>query len=168
MASQDFLSDHHIVPAFVPVADAFAAGITTEAVSLAKYRRATLVVITGAIEDSGVSNLVTLEACTAADGTGNTAMAFKYRAQQYSTTVDLWSALTAATSSGYNFSDNNSVANAVWFLEVTAEEVGAAVDGAEFVRAVIAETANKTITAGGIWILSEPRYAQSIPVTAIA
>lgn len=168
MASQDFLSDHHIIPAFVPVADAFAGGLTTEAVSLAKYRRATLVVITGAIEDTGISNIVTVEACTAADGTGNTAMAFKYRAQQYSTTVDTWSALTAATTTGYDFADNNTVANTVWFLEVTAEEVGAAVDGAEFVRAVIAETANKTITAGGIWILSEPRYAQDVPLTAIA
>lgn len=168
MASQDFLSDHHIVPAFVPVADAFAAGLTTEAVSLAKYRRATLIIITGAIEDTGISNIVTVEACTAADGTGNVAMPFKHRTQLYSTTVDAWSALTAALAAGYNFSDNNTVANVVWMLEVTAEEVGAAVDGAEFVRAVIAETADKTITAGGIWILSEPRYAGSIPVTAIA
>lgn len=169
MASQvDFLQDHHIVPAFVPAADAFASGLTTEAVSLANYGKATLVVLTGAIEDAGVSNVVTVEACNTAAGGGATAMAFKYRVQQYSTTVDTWSALTAATSSGYNFSDNYSVANAVWFLEVTAEEVAAALDGAYFVRAVIAETANKTITAGGLWILSNPRYPTSVPVTAIA
>lgn len=168
MAQHDLLFNGHIVPAFVPVADAFAGGLTTEAVSLANYRRATLVVITGAIEDSGVSNLVTLEACTAADGTGNTAMAFQYRAMQYSTSADTWGALTAATSSGYNFSVNNAVANAVWLAEVTSDEVAAAVDGGEFVRAVIAETANKTITAGGIWILTEPRYSQDIPLTAIA
>jgi phosphoribosylformimino-5-aminoimidazole carboxamide ribonucleotide (ProFAR) isomerase len=168
MASQDFLSDHHIVPAFVPVADAFAGGITSEAVSLASYRRATLVVVTGAIEDSGISNLITLEACTAAAGTGNTAVAFAYRVQRYSTTVDTWSAFALATSSGYNFAVNNAVANAVWVAEVTAEQLCQAVDGAEFVRAVIAETANKTITAGGIWILSEPRYCNSVPVQAIA
>lgn len=167
MGPADFLHDHHIVPAFVPVADAFAAGLTTEAVNLSKYRRATLVIITGAIEDTGVSNIVTVEACTAADGTDNTAMPFRYRVQLYSTTVDAWSAWAQATASGYNFSDNNTVANTVWMLEVTAEAVGAAFEGAEFVRAVIAETADKTITAGGIWILSEPRYAGAIPVTAI-
>ena len=169
MSSQvDFLFDHHIVPAFVPVADAFAGGITTEAVSLANYGKASLVIITGAREDTGISNLVTVEACTAADGTGNTAIAFKHRVQRYSTTVDTWGALTAATSSGYNFASNNTVANAVWFLEVTAEDVAAAVDGGDFVRAVIAETANKTITAGGIWILSNPRYPTDVPLTAIA
>lgn len=168
MHNVDFLEQAHIIPAFVPVADAFAGGLTTEAVSLRDYNRATLVVITGAIEDSGISNLVTVEACTAADGTGNTAMAFNQRVQQYSTTVDTWGALTAATSSGYNFAVNNAVANAVWYLTVTAAEVADAVDGGDFVRAVVAETANKTITAGGIWILSEPRYPQSIPLTAIA
>lgn len=168
MAQYDFLFDHHIVPAFVPVADAFSGGLTTEAVSLANYRKATLVVITGAIEDANISNLVTVEACTAADGTGNTAMAFRHRAQQYSTTVDTWGALTSAAAAGYNFATNNAVANAVWFLEVLAEEVQAAKENADFVRAVIAETADKTITAGGIWILSEPRTCDGVPVTAIA
>lgn len=166
--SMDFLFDHHLVPAFVPVADAFSGGITTEAVSLSNYRRATLVVLTGAREDTGISNLVTVEACTTAAGGTTAAMAFNWRAQRYSTTVDTWSALTAATSSGYNFAANNTAANVVWFLEVTAEDVAAAVPGAQFVRAAIAETANKTITAAGLWILSEPRYPQSIPVQAIA
>lgn len=166
--SMDFLFDHHIVPAFVPVADAFASGITTEAVSLSNYRRATLVMPTGAREDTGISNLVTVEACTTAAGGTTAAMAFNWRVQRYSTTVDTWSALTAATSAGYNFASNNTVANVVWYLEVTAEDLAAAVAGAQFVRAVIAETANKTITACGLWILSEPRYPQSIPIQAIA
>lgn len=164
----DFLENTHIIPAFVPVADAFAGGLTTEAVGLANYQQATLVISTGAVEDANISNLVTLEACTAADGTGNTAMAFRWRAMRYSTTVDTWSALTAATSSGYNFASNNAVANTVWYATVSADEVGAAVDGGDFIRAVVAETANKTITASGLWILSGARYPQDIPVSAIA
>jgi len=80
--SMDFLFDHHIVPAFVPVADAFAGGITTEAVSLANYRRATLVILTGAREDTGISNLVTVDACTTAAGGTTAAMAFNWRAQR--------------------------------------------------------------------------------------
>ena len=165
---KDFLFDHHIVPALVPVADAFAGGVVTEAVSLANYRRATLVVLTGAIEDTGISNLVTLQACTAADGTGATAMAFGRRVLPYTTSVDTWGALTAATSAGYNFAAGYTVANGVWMAEVTADEVAAALDGATFLRANIAETANKTITAAAFWILSDPRYPQSVPVGAIA
>lgn len=164
----DLLSNHQIVAAFYPVADAFAGGITTDAVSLALYRRATLVVMTGAIEDAGISNLITVEACTTAAGANNTAMAFRSRVSLSSTTVDTWSALTARASSGHNFASTNAVANAIWFLEVTADEVAAAVAGGDFVRAVIAETANKTITAGGLWILSEPRHPGATPLTAIA
>ena len=95
-------------------------------------------------------------------------MAFRSRVSLSSTTVDTWSALTARAATGYNFALANAVANAIWSLEVTASEVAAAFAGAYFVRVVIAETANKTITAGGLWILSEPRFPNSIPVQAIA
>lgn len=166
--SMDFLFDHHIVPALVPVADAFAGGVTTEAVSLANYRRATLVIMTGAREDTGISNLVTIDACTTAAGGTTAPVAFSWRAQRYSTTVDTWSELTAAASTGYNFAVNNTAANVVWFIEVDVADVIAAVPNARFVRGAIAETANKTITAAAFWILSEPRYPQSIPVQAIA
>ena len=163
----DLLSRMMIVPAVIPVADAFAGGITAEAVSLRDYQRATLIIQTGAIEDAGISNVVTLEACTDAAGTGAVAMAFRRRVQRYSTTVDTWGALTAVAAAGYNFAVNNAVANAVWMAEVTSDEVQAAVAGAMFVRAVIAETANKTITASGLWILSEPRYPGALPQTVI-
>ena len=165
---QDLLASHHIAAAFYPVADAFAGGITTDAVSLANYRRATLVVMTGAIEDANISNLITVEACTTAAGANNTAMAFRSRFSASSTTVDTWSALTARTSAGNNFATASAVANTIWYLEVMAEEVAAAVSGGLFVRAVIAETANKTITAGGLWILSGARLAGATPIQAIA
>lgn len=165
---KDFLSNHHIVPALVPVADAFAGGVDTEVVCLRDYRRATLVVMTGAIEDAGISNLVTLNACTDAAKTGATAMAFRYRTQPYSTTVDTWTALALAAATGYNAAAAFPAANVVWFFEVAAEDVQAALAGADFVYATIAETANKTVTAAAFWILSEPRYPQDVPQTAIA
>lgn len=168
MGNNDLLSNLQIVTAFYPVADAFSGGITTDAVSLAAYKRATLLIFTGAIEDAGISNAITIEACTAAAGTNNTAMAFRTRISLSSTTVDAWSALAARAATGYNFAAASPVANAIWMAEVTAAEVAAAVAGGYFVRAVIAETANKTITAGGIWVLSEPRYPNSTPVQAIA
>lgn len=163
----DLLSRAMIVPAFVPVADAFAGGINSEAVALRDFQRATLIVLTGAIEDAGISNLVTLEACTAADGTGHVAIPFRSRQLPYTTSVDLWTALTARASTGYNYALAQAVANGVWMAEVTADEVEAGLDGAVFLRAVIAETANKTITAAGLWILEGARYPQAIPPTVI-
>lgn len=165
---QDLIGPLHIVNALYPVADAFDGGVDTDVVCLRDYRRATLLVMTGAIEDAGISNLVTLNACTDASKTGATAMAFRRRVCQSSTTVDTWLALTAAASTGYNAAAAYPVANAMWLFEVTAAEVGAAVENAEFVYATIAETANKTVTAGAIWILSEPRHVLATPPTAIA
>lgn len=165
--SFELLSDSMIVPAIIPVADAFSNGIVTEAVSLRDYSRAALIIQTGAIEDTGISNLITLQACTDAAGTGATAIPFRRRVQLYSTTVDTWGALTDVTSAGYNFAVNNAVANAVWYIEVTAAEVEAGLAGATFLRASIAETANKTITAAGLWILTGARFPGSIPKTVI-
>src|SRR3990167_6961293 len=92
---KDFLSNHQIVAAFYPVADAFAAGIDTDVVSLRDYRRATLVIMTGAIEDTAISNLITFKACTDNAKAGATTMAWHRRFCLSSTTVDTWEALTA-------------------------------------------------------------------------
>jgi hypothetical protein len=169
MAS-DLMSRMHLVAALYPVADAFAGGVDTDVVALRDYSKATLVVMTGAIEDSGISNLVTINACTDNAKTGATAIAFRSRRCLSSTTVDTWGALTARTSSGHNFAtaSGGAVANNIWLCEVDSDEVLAGLAGAAFVYATIAETANKTITACAFWILSEPRYPGALPQTAIA
>lgn len=168
MPSKDLFYDHHEVALFYPVADAFSGGIDTDVICLRDYRRATFIIQTGAIEDTGISNLVTVNACTDNAKAGATAMAFHSRTCLSSATVDTLGALTARAATGYNFALANAVANTQWIVEVTAEEVQAALANANFVYLTIAETVNKTITAGGIVILSEPRFPQSVPLTAIA
>jgi len=169
MPSKDLLYNQHVVAAFYPVADAFDGGIDTDVICLRNYGRATLVIMTGAIEDTAISNLVTFSACTDAAKAGATAMAWHRRFSLSSTSVDTWEALTAVAAGGYNFADrSDAAANNIWVGEITAAEVAAAVSGAAFAYATIAETVNKTITASGLWILSEPRYPQPVPKTAIA
>lgn len=168
MAQHDFLHDHHVVVGLVPAADAFAGGVSTDVVSLANYRRATFIIVTGAIEDTGVSNVCKVQACDNTTPSNTTDMAFRRRSMQWSTTVDTWGAAATAASTGYDFTLNNAVANAVHLLEVTADEVEAAAPGYGFVRVNIAETVNKTITACILCVLSEPRYPGAVPVTAIA
>jgi hypothetical protein len=161
---KDFLSDHHVVVGLVPAADRFTAGQSSDVIAMRDYQKCTFIVVTGAIEDAGISNLVTVEACDDVVPSTTAAVAFKRRTQLSSTTVDTWGALTAVATTGYNFAAANAVANAVWVAEVNAEDLG----GYGFVRLKIAETADKTITACVIAILSNPRYPQAVPVTAIA
>lgn len=173
MAQHDLLfgpngGGSHVVPVLYPVADAFAGGVTGDVIAMRHYGRVTFLVFTGAIEDAGISNLVTIEACDDVTPSNTVAMAFRSRVQLSSTTVDAWGALTARAATGNNFALANPVANAVWMCEVTADEIEAAAAGYGFVRIKIAETANKTITACAIAILSEPRYPQAIPLGAIA
>ncbi|KKL06143.1 hypothetical protein LCGC14_2598970 [marine sediment metagenome] len=166
---KDFLMDHHIVSAFEVKADAFLGGIDTDSVSLRDYDQATLVIFTGAIEDAAISNLVTFKASTDNAQAGATAMAWHRRDSLSSSTVDAWGDLTAVAAAGFNFADvvATGVANAIWYGSVTAAEVQAALADAEFVHATIDETVDKTITAGGLWILSKARYPGMTPKTAI-
>lgn len=166
--AKDLLSNGHVVALFYPVADAFAGGIDTDVICLRDYGKVAFIISTGAIEDAGISNLITVKACTDAAKTGATAMPFRSRVCLSSTSVDTWSDLVARAATGYNFAAANPVANAIWYIEVDAEEVSAALADAEFVYLSIAETANKTITASGVAVLTEPRYPQMTPNTAIA
>lgn len=168
MPQMDFLHDHQVVVGLYPAADRFTGGVSTDIYSLKEYRRITFFVFTGAIEDAGISNLVTVDACSDTSASATTAVAFKSRTCLSSTSVDTWGALTDRASTGYNFALANAVANAAWMVEVTADQVEAAAPGYPFVRLTIAETANKTITACVIAILSEPRNAGSVPVSVIA
>ena len=168
MPQMDFLAKNHVVVGLYPVADAFAGGVSSDIVSLSNYRKATFFVFTGAIEDAGISNLVTVEACQDNAGTNHTAVAFKSRTILSSTTVDVEGALTDRASTGYNFALANAVANAVWVAEVVAEDIEAALPGYNWVRLTIAETVDKTITAMCLIVLSEPRYGLGGNVSAIA
>jgi hypothetical protein len=168
MAQKDFLWGKHVVQGLVPVADAFTSGKSTDIVSLKDFNRVTWIIITSAIEDSGISNVVTVDACDDTTPTNTTAMPFYHRSLQWSTTVDTWGALTLAAAAGYNLTSNNAVANAVHLVTVTGPMVESAAPGFEFARLTIAETANKTITATVLCILDEARYPQATPLTAIA
>lgn len=165
---KDFLWGKHIVQGIVPAADRFAGGVQSDVVSLKDYGRVTFLIITGAIEDSGISNLVKVQACDDTTPSNTTDVTFYHRSLQWSTSADTWGALTAGASTGYNLTLNNAVANAVHLVTVTSDMVEAEAPGYEFVRLNIAETVNKTITAAVLVILDEARYPQAIPLTAIA
>lgn len=165
MAQRDFIFDHHIVNGLVPAADRFATSATTDFINLADYGRVTFVIHTGDATSGTADGVVTLLASASAAGTSTTALAFRYRASASSTTVDTWGALTAATASGFSMTAGD---NYIYTVEVTADEVQAQIAGKPFVALKVTENTNDPIVAGVLVILSEPRYPQSVPLTAIA
>lgn len=165
MSQMDFLFDHHIVAGVVPVADAFATSATTDYVNLANYGRVTFVIFTGNATGGTANGTVTVLSSASAAGTSTTALAFKYRACASSTSVDTWGALTDATSSGFSMTAGD---NYIYTVEVLADDVEASAAGKKFVACKVTESSNDPIDACILVILSEPRYPQAIPVTAIA
>lgn len=165
MPQQDFLFGRHIVSGLYPVADAFASAMTTDYVSLANYRRATWIIHTGNSTSDTSDGVVTVLAASSAAGAGAGAVAFKYRVCASSTTVDTWGALTDAASTGFSMTAGD---NYLYIVTVTAEDVEAVDAGNPFVALKVTEVTNDPIVAGVLIILDEPRYPQSIPLTAIA
>ena len=165
----DFLFQHHICRGIVPVADAFAGGVSTPVINLKNYDGIAFLIITGAIEDTGISNLCKVQACSDATPSTTVDMPFYRRTLLASTTVDTWATLvpTLVAATGYNFMSNATVANAIHLAEVSAAMVDQAAAGYTRVRLNVAETANKTITATVLPILLRPRFSQALPLTAI-
>ena len=165
MPSKDFLFDHHIVAGLYPLADQFATSKTTDYICLRDYRSIGFLIKTGNATSDTADGVVTLKAATSAAAAGATDIAFKYRVCASSTTVDTWGALTSATSSGFSMTAGD---NYMYWIEVSAEDVQAALADADFVALKVTEVTDDPIVADITAILSEPRYPQPIPLTAIA
>lgn len=149
--------------ALVPVADAYAGGVSTDIYAMRNFHAIAFVIQQGAIEGSN-SNLVTLVSCDDTTPSNTSAVGFRYRV--FTNSTDTWAAEGTATSSGYNFNSNNAVSNGIHIVYATCDEVRAGA-GYNFVRLTIAETADKTVTAGIVFYGLEGRY-HGTPVAATA
>lgn len=160
-----FLETHHIINGLYPKADAFATSATTDYVSLKDYGKAVFIIHTGDATAGTADGVITVLAATAADGTGATAIPFRYSRSASSTTVDSWIAMTEVAATGVAMVAAD---NYLYVVEVTAEEVASGLADADFCACKVTEATNDPIVAGMLTILCDPRYPQSIPVSAIA
>lgn len=166
MAQQDLLFNGHLVNGVYPVADfAGATAATSDFISLANYGKITFIIHTGVATGGTANGTVTLNASAAAAGTSTTALAFKYRVCLSSTSVDTWSALTDAPSTGFSMT---AASNGLYICEVTADSVEAQAAGKYFVSCKVTEVTNDPVVGGILAFLSDPRNPQAIPVQAIA
>lgn len=152
----------HFYPALAPISDAYAGGVTTDVFNMENYHAGAFIIHQGAIEDTGISNLVTLLACD--DTTPSNTSTMQFRRHTYTASTDLWGAIASVAAAGYNFNSNNTVANGIHIVEFTAEEVFSdGGNGYTYVQLSIAETANKTVGAGILFAGIMPRYRNATP-----
>lgn len=165
MSQYDLLFRGHLINGKYPVADAFATAGTTDRISLANYGKATFIIHTGVATGGTANGAVTLNAYAAASGGSGTPLPFKYRVCASSTSVDTWGALTDATTTGFAMTAGS---NYLYTVEVLGDDVEAVAPGKPFVELTVTENSNDPVVAGVLVLLSDARYPQAIPVSAIA
>lgn len=147
---------HHVVRALAPDADRYNGDPATDVFNLENYGHITFLLDEGAGGTGTVK--IEVEECTAADGTGATAIAYRYRVSS----GDTWGALTAVAAAGYT---TVAGADKMVAIEIDAKELS---DGSNFVRLQLTEVVDDPCDAAVLAILSEPRYAQDVPLTALS
>lgn len=165
MSQYDLLFRGHLVNGLYPKADAFDTAATTDRINLANYGKVTFVIHTGVATGGTANGVVTLNAFAAESGGSGTALTFKYRVSLSSTTVDTWGALTDAPTTGFAMTTGS---NRLYTVEILGSEVEAQAPGKPFVSLTVTEDANDPIVAGILAFLSDARYPQAVPLTAIA
>lgn len=145
----------HVVPGFIP-ADITTTTTYSDVVNAGKAHWLQFILPIGAI--TGDTAVVTVENCTAADATGNTAVAFSYRLSSAAGTDSL-GAVTAATSSGVTLAASDD--NKVLVIDVDPSTL---TDGYPYVRVAVDPGGSMSAFDIGCVILAEPRYAGATAV----
>ena len=131
-----------------PDADRYNADPASDVVHLELYPGVTFLLMEGA-GGTGTATL-TVEECSADDGTGANAIAFQYAVASDCKT---WGALTAATATGYT---TVAGANKMVALYVPARSLA---DGFPYVRVQVTEVANDPVDAAMAALLWGGRYS---------
>lgn len=137
----------HIAPLLFPV-NITGGEASLTAFSMANYAHATIVFLVGV--SAAAEGLITLNACSAAAGTGATAIAFDIFKCE-TTNTDVLGARTAVPATGYQppATDN------IWYaIELDAQQLPA---GLDYVQLALANTTNSVIAAALV-ILSGARF----------
>lgn len=146
------LSEHFFpVTVLEPDADRYDTDPATDVVNAAKYGAISFYLMEGAGGTGTVK--IEVEECTAAAGTGNTAVAFKYR---LASTHGTWGAITDSASTGYT-----TVAGANKMVEVIVD-VDNLSSGSNYVRLQLTEVADSPVDAAVVAILGDPRYSEDV------
>lgn len=156
MLQRTFIGEECRVVNIIPPVDV-TGGVTSDAFNMKLFDHASILLEIGVSAAAPTS--VILEACSAADGTGNVAIPFNVYKQE-TAAGDVVGDRVAATAAGFVPSANN---NIFYVIEVDARELP---EDKNWLRMVIANGVNSVIAAAQA-ILSGPRYSLETVGTAI-
>ena len=153
-----YLSQHlNFRIGLAPDADAWGADPATDVVDLSEYEKVSFVVMHAA--GATGTAVVTVEACTLADGTGAAAIPFMYRKHGFTAAVG---ALTAVAATGVTIAAG---ANQLLIAEVKSDDLP---DGKPFVRVQITEGVDDPVDGAVLIVMGGARYSSGDPAAALA
>lgn len=164
----DFLINHHLPQVVTSTEqaageDMFASNITTDVYNVDSWE-GSLFIVKKLAGGTGTAT-VTCESCSAADGSDNTAVAFKYR---YSTTPDTFTAWADATSSGVAVTAG---ADQTWEFAIASSDLykgtATAPVNYQYVRWVVTETESTAVDGTCFTMLIGPKFGHEIPDTVL-
>lgn len=139
------------VQAFAPSADVHTADPVSDAVNTALYGE--LHALLHIVATTGTA-VVTVEACSAADGTGNEAIAFeKADLNPAGSPADALGAFAAVAATGFT---TDTSATRLYVLRIPYENLP---DGKPFVRLQLTEGVDAATIGSGIFLASKPRFS---------
>ncbi len=141
-----------IEPVTYPLADGYNSDPASDVVSLKNYASARFYVQEGA-GATGTAT-ITVEECTAIDGTGATAIPFRYRVDGGE-----W---TDATASGFA---TTAGANKRYEIDVKSDELS---EDSPFVRLQFTEVVDSPVAMAAFVVAEGARYAEEAPVSALS
>lgn len=131
-----------------PVVDAFSGTVASAAIKLGKNAQKATAIVYKGVGTTGVST-ITVEACTASDGTGATAIPFLYSTN---TSSDTFGNLTQATTSGFSTTAGS---NHIYQIDVDVRDCP---DGYPWVRVKAVETVDSPVLGGIMWLAYNLRF----------
>lgn len=151
------LSSTVLEPVAFAAADMYNGDPATDVVSTVNYHGVRFEIIEGA--GATGTAVVTVEECTAIDGTGATAIAFTYRVK--AGTAD-WGAWTAATSSGFT---TTAGANKLYEIDVPSDSLSS---DSPYVRLQLTEGVDSAVVGAVNARAYRARFASEPPLGALS
>ncbi len=164
-----FTTQRKIVNLVLPH-DMNSTGLTTSTAdifSMKGYAKATIILQFGVVNDSATIGTLTVEKCTAVDGSDNTAMAFTYRTEG-TAGGDTLDAITQASSSGVALGTPLGVIDGTLVtIEILASELVTGTATNFTCLSVLLGASAHSILISGVAILDGARYQGATLPTAI-
>lgn len=161
MSQERLLQNLKFVHGKAPVADAFSGTVNGAAIRLGKAAKRAVGIVYKGVGTTGTST-ITVEACTASDGTGATAIPFRY---QVNTGTDVFGNLTECAATGFATTAGS---NHIYAIEVDPRDAAAVGADYVWVRIKAVEVVDDPVLGGIMWIPYDFRFNGDSLATVLA